>query len=110
MNMPYSQFTGENANLNYGLAALMAYYFYHMDGKGDARRIKNYMKAIQSGTSERKLRNSSLTDGAMKNWPKKLNRNGARPALKSASVPLPELCRACRGNSPPTENEGRFVP
>lgn len=34
MNMPYSQFTGENANLNYGLAALMAYYFYHMDGKG----------------------------------------------------------------------------
>lgn len=27
MNMPYSQFTGENANLNYGLAALMAYYF-----------------------------------------------------------------------------------
>lgn len=34
MNMPYTQFTNENANLHYGLAALMAYYFYHMDGKG----------------------------------------------------------------------------
>lgn len=62
MNMPYSQFTGENANLNYGLAALMAYYFYHMDGKGDGQRIKNYMKAVQSGTREKEAQ-KLLLDG-----------------------------------------------
>lgn len=62
MNMPYTQFTNENANLHYGLAALMAYYFYHMDGKGDAQRIKNYMKAIQSGTSEKEAQ-KLLLDG-----------------------------------------------
>lgn len=62
MNMPYAQFTGNDASLHYGLAALMAYYFYHMDGKEDGQRIKNYMKAIQSGTNEKEAQ-KLLLDG-----------------------------------------------
>lgn len=90
MNMPYTQFTSENANLHYGLAALMAYYFYHMDGKGDAQRIKNYMKAIQSGTSEKEAQKLFWTAGPTRNWPRRSSKNGARRASRSASAPLPD--------------------
>ncbi len=62
MNMPYEQFTTVNPQMNYGLAALMAYYFYHMDGEGDAKRIKEYVKAVQRGTAEREAQ-KLLLDG-----------------------------------------------
>ncbi len=49
MTMSYSQFVGTNSMLHYGLAPLIVYYFYHEDGKGDAARIKAYVKALQEG-------------------------------------------------------------
>ncbi|WP_346189263.1 hypothetical protein [Rubritalea halochordaticola] len=52
MTMPYGQFAGQNANLNYGAALLLTYYFYHEDGNGDAARIKSYIKTLQRGGSE----------------------------------------------------------
>ncbi|SHI74652.1 hypothetical protein SAMN02745181_0789 [Rubritalea squalenifaciens DSM 18772] len=52
MTMPYGQFAGPNANLNYGAALLLTYYFYHEDGNGDAARIKSYIKTLQRGGSE----------------------------------------------------------
>lgn len=82
MNMPYSQFTGENANLNYGLAALMAYYFYHMDGKGDARRIKNYMKAIQSGTSEKEAQKLLLDGRSYEELAKEIEQKWRKAGVK----------------------------
>ncbi len=62
MNMPYDQFVSNNPQLHYGLALLMGYYFYHMDGEGDAARIKAYLKAIQSGKSEKEAQ-KLLLDG-----------------------------------------------
>ena len=82
MNMPYSQFTGENANLNYGLAALMAYYFYHMDGKGDARRIKNYMKAIQSGPSEKEAQKLLLDGRSYEELAKEIEQKWRKAGVK----------------------------
>ncbi len=44
----YESFT-EQGNLNYGVAALVMYYFFHMDGAGDARNIKEFLKKLKSG-------------------------------------------------------------
>ncbi len=38
-----------NANLNYGLAALVVYYFFHMDGNKDAANVKAFLKALKEG-------------------------------------------------------------
>lgn len=38
-----------NANFNYGFAALMVYYYFHMDGERDAANIKNFLKALKAG-------------------------------------------------------------
>lgn len=36
-----------NAQLNYGLSALIVYYFFHMDGGKDAANIKAFLKALK---------------------------------------------------------------
>ena len=38
-----------NAQLNYGLGALVVYYFFHMDGEKDAANIKNFLKGLKEG-------------------------------------------------------------
>ena len=54
MNLPYAAFAGDGeANKNYGVSLLLTYYFYHHDGRGDGARIKQYIKAVQQGKSER---------------------------------------------------------
>lgn len=42
----YDSFTA-NGNLNYGLAALVVYYFFHMDGNKDAANLKAFLKALK---------------------------------------------------------------
>ena len=50
MMQPYSSFTSANkANFNYGCSMLLANYFFHMDGEGDAKRIKSFLKAMKAG-------------------------------------------------------------
>ena len=44
----YGSFVG-NAQLNYGLGALVVYYFFHMDGEKDAANIKNFLKGLKEG-------------------------------------------------------------
>lgn len=36
-----------DAQLNYGFSALLVYYFFHIDGKKDGARIKEFIKALQ---------------------------------------------------------------
>ena len=48
MLQDYESFS-ERANLNYGCSLLFAYYFFHMDGDGDGKRIKTYLKALHDG-------------------------------------------------------------
>ncbi|MCW1887121.1 hypothetical protein OKA04_20450 [Luteolibacter flavescens] len=47
--MGYSQFAGNNANFNYGLGLLLTTYFLHLDGDGDAARMKDFLKALRAG-------------------------------------------------------------
>jgi hypothetical protein len=49
--MPYSAFTGTDANFNYGLALMLTTYFLHLDGEGDAARMKEFLKALRAGKS-----------------------------------------------------------
>jgi hypothetical protein len=53
MLQEYSDFT-DNANHNYGCGLLITNYFFHMDGEGDAKRIKAYLKALQEGKDAEK--------------------------------------------------------
>lgn len=48
MSQDYRTFL-ENSRFNYGFAALLVYYFYHMDGDKDAANIKNYLKGLKEG-------------------------------------------------------------
>ncbi len=38
---------GDQTQFNYGFSALLAYYFIHLDGKGDAARLKRWMRHLQ---------------------------------------------------------------
>lgn len=61
MLQPYEAFLA-NAPLNYGSALLITYYFMHMDGEGDAKRLKAMLKAIRDGQdAEQALK--ALLDG-----------------------------------------------
>ncbi len=51
LNMSVREFqsaTGDQIQFNYGFSALLAYYFIHLDGKGDAARLKRWMRNLQS--------------------------------------------------------------
>jgi len=48
MLQDYSTFTG-NAQLNYGCSLLLTYYFLQMDGAGDGKRVKAFLKALRDG-------------------------------------------------------------
>lgn len=61
MTLSYGEFLA-NSRFNYGMGCLLTYYWYHQDGKGDAARIKEYLKALQSGVPEIKAR-EKLLDG-----------------------------------------------
>lgn len=50
MELSYRQFL-QNPQFNYGFSTLLAYYFFHLDGKKDAARIKAFIRVIQSGKS-----------------------------------------------------------
>lgn len=65
MSLPYPRFVA-NPQFNYGVATLLTYYFYHLDGRGDAARIKGYVKALQDGAKENIAR-EHLLDG--RSWP-----------------------------------------
>ena len=44
----------EQPQLNYGAGLLITTYFLHLDGEGDAKRIKGFLKALQRGESGEK--------------------------------------------------------
>jgi hypothetical protein len=48
MLQDYDAFTA-NAQLNYGCGLLITYYFLQMDGDGDGKRIKAFLKALRGG-------------------------------------------------------------
>lgn len=47
--MDYDDFTGDNANFNYGFGLLLTTYFLHLDRDGDAARQKSFLKALRAG-------------------------------------------------------------
>lgn len=61
-NQSYESFTA-NANFNYGMGALVVYYFFHMDGEKDGARIKAFLKGLKSGNNEAPKMFEPLLDG-----------------------------------------------
>ncbi len=51
MMQSYDSFLS-NPQVNYGMGALVTYYFFHMDGERDAARIKNFLKALKAGKKQ----------------------------------------------------------
>jgi len=49
MNLPNHQFAAVEGRRNYAVAALLVYYFCHMDGRGDGAAIKEYVRRLQLG-------------------------------------------------------------
>ncbi len=49
MLQSYSSFTGVNGNFNYGFSLMLTTYFLHMDGAGDAARVKKFLEALRAG-------------------------------------------------------------
>lgn len=52
MLMDYDDFTGPSANFNYGFGLMLTNYFIHLDGEGDAARLKKFLKALHDGESD----------------------------------------------------------
>lgn len=61
MSMPQSIFL-QSGNTNYALGCMLTYYFFHLDGEGDASRMKAYLQELQSGVKELTAR-QKLLDG-----------------------------------------------
>ncbi|WP_018971010.1 hypothetical protein [Rubritalea marina] len=59
MTQSYGSF-GREANKNYAMGMLLAYYFYHEDGRRDGLAIKDYIKALQQGRSKKEARQKLL--------------------------------------------------
>lgn len=49
--MSYQEFTGPRANFNYGMGLVLTTYFLHLDGEGDAARLKSFLRALRTGKS-----------------------------------------------------------
>ncbi len=49
MLQPYSQFTANNPQLNYGMGLLITYYYFHWDGKKDHANMSAFLKALKEG-------------------------------------------------------------
>lgn len=47
MLMSYDDFTGDRANFNYGFGLIITTYFLHLDGDGDAARMKEFLKELR---------------------------------------------------------------
>lgn len=61
--MPYSQFSGANANSHYGLGLLVTHYFFHIEGGGRALRITEYLKGLHAGQQGEKALTPLLGGG-----------------------------------------------
>jgi len=62
MLMSYGNFTGPNANFNYGFGLILTTYFLHLDGDGDAARAKKFLQGLREGkTGEDAI--AALLDG-----------------------------------------------
>lgn len=81
-NQNYKQFLEKDrVQLNYGFSTLLVYYFFHIDGKRNAARIKAFLGALQSGAGEA-VAYEKLLDG--RSW-EKLEKDVAR-GMKSLGV------------------------
>jgi hypothetical protein len=60
MDLPYQSFANQQANQNYAVGLMLSYFFYHIDGNGDASGMKKYIRAIQQGKTEQEARKNLL--------------------------------------------------
>ena len=89
---------GTTAMRNYASSALLTFYFYHLDGAGDARHIIDYLRDIKAGTLQRLAAERHLMrgrDGAeiekelaqkMRRWGLNLTFTGGVPESSKTEV------------------------
>ena len=76
----YSTFLA-NAQRNYGCSTLLVYYFFHMDGEGDAKRIKAFLKAMHEGKEGKEALNSLLDGRSFQQLEKEIQEAWSRKGL-----------------------------
>lgn len=82
MTQSYSSFSRNNANRNYGVAALLTDFYYHKEGRGDGSSIKKYIKAAQSGASEQAAQKLLMGNKSYAQLEKEFQRYCARQGVK----------------------------
>lgn len=71
----------DRVQISYGFSALLVYYFFHVDGKRDAARIKKFISILQNGGSAEQA-NEALLDGRTWTQLEKDVRRGMKSAFK----------------------------
>lgn len=82
LEQPRSTFMNpDRVQISYGFSALLVYYFFHVDGKRDAARIKKFLEILQSGGTQAQA-NEALLDGRTWEQLEKDVRRGMKSAFK----------------------------
>lgn len=90
------KFAGTQSDqVNYGVSLLLVYYFFHLDGKRDAARIKKYIDALHKGSAPVQAADF-LRDG--RTWPQ-LEKEICR-RLKGALKVEPQFAAPSSADSP----------
>jgi hypothetical protein len=80
--LPYESFTGASANFNYGLALMITTYFLHLDGDGDAARMKEFLKALRSGKEGQEALDVLLGGRSYKEMEEAISKGWRRKGVK----------------------------
>jgi hypothetical protein len=81
MLQPYEAFLA-NPAVNYGSALLITCYFMHMDGEGDAKRLKAMLKAIRDGQDEEQALKALLDGRSFDELEKELSKAWRRKGVE----------------------------
>jgi hypothetical protein len=80
--MSYDAFTGTSANFNYGLGLLLTTYFLHLDGDGDAARMKAFLKALREGKKGQEAIDVLLNGRSYEEMEEAISRGWRRKGVK----------------------------
>jgi hypothetical protein len=80
--MPYGDFAGKNASLNYGFSLLLVNFFFHMDGGGKSRRISDFLLGLHAGKQGEEALKPLLAGGSYQKLEKEISDAWARMGVE----------------------------
>lgn len=81
-HLPYSAFTGQNANFHYAVSPLLVHYFIHADGPGDGSLLRAYLEALRSGSGHSQATQALLNGRSFRDVETTLQTSFRRYGLK----------------------------